>query len=68
MVFFYDPFCYNYILIDILGDTEYVLKPWMLIPFEGTQDDTPEVRHNYSHSSDRNAVERCIGVLKERFR
>jgi len=56
------------ILNHILGDSGYVIEPWMIIPFRQPEEDTPEFRFNKAHCSDRNAVERCIGVLKERFR
>ncbi|KAK3916723.1 Putative nuclease [Frankliniella fusca] len=52
----------------LLGDSGYVIEPWMIIPFRQPEEDTPEFRFNQAHCSDRNAVERCIGVLKERFR
>ncbi|XP_034256143.1 putative nuclease HARBI1 [Thrips palmi] len=59
---------YNGRRCHLLGDVGYVLEPWMIIPFAGPEEDTPERRFNKCHCGDRNAVERCIGVLKERFR
>ncbi|XP_034245508.1 putative nuclease HARBI1 [Thrips palmi] len=52
----------------LLGDSGYALEPWMIVPFEQPQEDTPEGRFNKVHSRDRNVVERCIGNIKERFR
>ncbi|KAK3931268.1 Putative nuclease [Frankliniella fusca] len=49
-------------------DSGYVIEPWMIIPFRQPDKETPDFRFNKTHCSDRNAVERCIGVLKERFR
>lgn len=39
-----------------------------MTPFRSTVANTPESRFNYIHAQTRNAVERTIGVLKERFR
>ncbi|XP_050515302.1 putative nuclease HARBI1 [Diabrotica virgifera virgifera] len=52
----------------LLGDSGYPLQPWLLTPIEGAQQNTPEGRYTFSHSSVRNCVERCNGVLKMRFR
>lgn len=40
----------------------------MLTPFPVTQPGTQEEHFNGHHSSVRSTVERCIGVLKKRFR
>ncbi|KAK3928642.1 Putative nuclease [Frankliniella fusca] len=55
----------------LLGDSGYPIEPWMITPFareERPEEDTPESRFNKVHCSDRNCVERCIGLLKEVFR
>ncbi|MBW0506461.1 hypothetical protein O181_046176 [Austropuccinia psidii MF-1] len=51
----------------LLGDSGYALEPWMIVPFasgEEPEAETPEDRFNKDHASDRNCVERCIGLLK----
>ncbi|KAK3928031.1 Putative nuclease [Frankliniella fusca] len=55
----------------LLGDSGYPNEPWMITPFargERPEEGTPESRFHKAHISDRNCVERCIGVLKEVFR
>ncbi|XP_034248536.1 putative nuclease HARBI1 [Thrips palmi] len=59
---------YNRRRCHLLGDTGYAQQPWMLTPFRQTEDNTPESRYNKAHCSDRNVVERTIGLLKERWR
>jgi len=44
------------------------LEPWLLTPYPDAQPGTQEAFFNQRHSSTRNTVERCIGVLKKRFR
>jgi hypothetical protein len=44
------------------------LEPWLLTPFPETQPGTQEEHFNERHSSVRSTVERCIGVIKKRFR
>lgn len=39
-----------------------------MTPFQNTQPNTPEARFNNAHIQARNSIERCIGVLKSRFR
>ena len=53
------------------GDSGYALEPWMVTPHardDRPERDTPEDRFNNIHASDRNVVERLIGVLKEKYR
>ncbi|XP_018370949.1 PREDICTED: putative nuclease HARBI1 [Trachymyrmex cornetzi] len=50
------------------GDSGYPLEPWLLTPFSETQPGTQEEYFNECHSNVRSRVERCIGVLKKRFR
>ncbi|KAH7950912.1 hypothetical protein HPB52_003120 [Rhipicephalus sanguineus] len=52
----------------LLGDA-YPLEPWLLTPVPGHPDeDTPEGVYNKEHAALRSTVERCIGLLKSRFR
>ncbi|KAJ8952782.1 hypothetical protein NQ318_008099 [Aromia moschata] len=44
------------------------LRPWLLTPLRNTVQDTPEDRFNNRLKSIRNIVERCNGVLKNRWR
>ncbi|XP_072143367.1 putative nuclease HARBI1 isoform X1 [Dermacentor andersoni] len=51
------------------GDSGYPLEPWIMTPVPGHPNRlTAEGRYNEAHASMRNAVERCIGVVKSRFR
>ncbi|XP_049273636.1 putative nuclease HARBI1 [Rhipicephalus sanguineus] len=53
----------------LLGDSAYPLEPWLLIPVpDNTAGHTSEGQYNREHASMRNVVERCIGVLKSKFR
>lgn len=52
----------------LLGDSGYPQQPWLMTPILHAADDTPEGRYNVRHASTRNCVERCIGLLKTRFR
>lgn len=52
----------------LLGDSGYPLEPFLLTPFNAPNENGPEYRFNLRHASARNVVERCIGVLKTRFR
>lgn len=53
----------------LLGDSGYPLEPWLLTPVAGHPPaQSPEALYNKAHSSMRSVVERCIGVLKARFR
>ncbi|KAH7971800.1 hypothetical protein HPB52_002815 [Rhipicephalus sanguineus] len=53
----------------LLGDSAYPLEPWLLTPVPGHPDeDTPEGVYNKEHAVLRSTVERCIGLLKSRFR
>lgn len=51
----------------LLGDSGYAQQPWLYRPLE-TPITAQEKRYNIAHRRIRNAVERCIGVLKSRFR
>lgn len=52
----------------LIGDSGYPLEPYLLTPFRNPVEGSPESRYNYSHIGARNCVERCIGLLKMRFR
>lgn len=52
----------------LLGDSGYPQQPWLMTRFRDPAEDSPEARYNNSHIQARNCVERCIGVLKGRFR
>ncbi|XP_050514882.1 putative nuclease HARBI1 [Diabrotica virgifera virgifera] len=52
----------------LLGDSGYPLEPWLMTPVQNAADGTPERRYNFRHASARNVIERCNGVLKNRFR
>ncbi|KAH7960851.1 hypothetical protein HPB49_024010 [Dermacentor silvarum] len=53
----------------LLGDNGYPPEPWLLTPVPGHPPaHTAEVRYNTAHASMRSVVERCIGLLKSRFR
>ena len=51
----------------LLGDSGYPLKPYLLTPVMNATT-RPQQRYNSSHKRTRCLVERCIGVLKSRFR
>lgn len=52
----------------LIGDSGCMLEPILMTPFLNPQEKSPEARYNLSHIRARNTVERCIGVLKNRFR
>ncbi|XP_031348432.1 putative nuclease HARBI1 [Photinus pyralis] len=52
----------------LLGDSGYMLEPFLMIPFLNPAENAPESRFNVNHIRARNCVERAIGVLKCRFR
>lgn len=52
----------------LIGDSGYPLQPFLVVPFHNPLEGSPQQRFNYAHIRARNCVERCIGVLKMRFR
>lgn len=52
----------------LLGDSGYPLEPWLMTPVPNAAEGSPEWRYNLQHASARNVIERCNGVLKNRFR
>ncbi|XP_050559859.1 putative nuclease HARBI1 [Spodoptera frugiperda] len=52
----------------LLGDSGYPLRKTMMTPILNTIEGTPQHHYYVKHVTARNTVERCIGVLKARFR
>lgn len=52
----------------LLGDSGYPVQPFLMTPIIGADPDSPEGRYYAAHCLARNTVERCIGLLKGRFR
>ncbi|KAK3922356.1 Putative nuclease [Frankliniella fusca] len=52
----------------LLGDSGYTLEPWCIIPILDAEPGSNEESFTKRHCQSRNCVERCIGVLKGRFR
>ncbi|KAK3929502.1 Putative nuclease [Frankliniella fusca] len=51
-----------------LGASRYPHRPWLMTPILNAPPDTPEYLYTKLHCRCRNPVERCIGVLKARWR
>lgn len=51
----------------LLGDSGYPVQPWLMTPVSNPRTDQ-EKMYNKLHAKTRSKVERCIGVLKNRFR
>lgn len=56
------------VLICFLGDSAYSLMPYLLKPFINAPMGSPEFRYTEHFTRVRSSVERCIGVLKGRWR
>lgn len=52
----------------LIGDMGYPLSPILMTPFRDAIEGTPQARYNAAHMRARNVIERCIGLLKTRFR
>jgi hypothetical protein len=52
----------------LLGDSGYPLRSWLMTPLHTVEPNSPEERFNTKFTTVRATVERCIGVLKMRFR
>lgn len=50
------------------GDSGYPLEPFLMTPYNNPEKRSPEARYNYHHASAQNTVEKCISLLKMRFR
>jgi len=55
-------------IIWVTGDSGYPLRPWLMTPLTQYQPNTPEERYNHRFKYVRSLIERCIGLLKMRFR
>lgn len=51
-----------------VGDSGYAQRPWMMTPVLGAAPGSPEEYYTNVHCRARNTVDRCIGVLKPRWR
>ncbi|KAJ3640756.1 hypothetical protein Zmor_027299 [Zophobas morio] len=52
----------------LLGDSGYPLLPYILTPIRNPPENSPQHRFNVAHRRARSCIERCIGILKARFR
>lgn len=52
----------------LLGDSGYPQEPWLMTPILNAVPGTPQFRYTEAHCRARNSIERCIGILKGRFR
>ncbi|XP_035209924.1 putative nuclease HARBI1 [Stegodyphus dumicola] len=50
------------------GDAFYPLEPWLLTPVSSPTVGCANEMYNKKHATARSCIERCIGVLKSRFR
>lgn len=56
------------LLLYVLGDLAYSLKPFLMTPKLNQVEGTPGARYTDYHVRTRSAVERCFGILKGRWR
>jgi len=59
---------YIHVLTHFLGDSAYPLLPFLLKPFINVPAGTPEAKYTEHIVKARSVVERCIGILKGRWR
>ncbi|CAB3256809.1 unnamed protein product [Arctia plantaginis] len=52
----------------LLGDSGYPQRPWLMTPILHAEEGTPEAHYNDMHTRTRFTVERCIALLKARWR
>ncbi|CAG5001883.1 unnamed protein product [Parnassius apollo] len=52
----------------LLGESGYPLRPWLLTPIVNAEPGSAYEHYTNMHCLTRNTVERCIGVLKARWR
>jgi len=50
----------------LLGDSAYPLRPWLMTPILGGEDQTSQ-RFNLAHAKTRNLIERTFAIFKNRF-
>ncbi|KAJ8913917.1 hypothetical protein NQ315_005715 [Exocentrus adspersus] len=55
-------------VFSLLGDSGYPLRLWHITPFLNPLPGSPEERFNNAQTSIRSIIERCNGLLKNRFR
>lgn len=51
----------------LIGDSGYLLEPWLLTPYSQYNESTPEAEYNIRLKRVRNVIERTNGVLKAKF-
>lgn len=51
-----------------IADSGYPQQPWLMTPITNALPDTPEGRYTTALVQARSCIERCIGILKGRFR
>lgn len=56
------------IFIYLLGDSGYLLQPWLMTPYPLVLEGSRESLYNDVHSQARSIVERTIGIWKARWR
>lgn len=54
--------------LTLLGDSAYPLSPWLMKIFDGRQLSDEQEYFNHELCAIRQIIERCIGLLKVRFR
>lgn len=52
----------------LIGDSGYPLEPFLMTPYGNALPGTPQAQFNNQLAIARNCIERCIGLLKMRFR
>lgn len=51
-----------------LGDSGYASEPWLMLPILNAEPDSAEENYTTVHCKSRCCVERCFGVMKNRWR
>lgn len=52
----------------LLGDSAYPTQPWLLTPILDAAPGSPQEKYTKRHTSARSCIEKCLRVLKGRFR
>lgn len=68
MFIFYNVILTLCVSLWFLGDSAYPLMPFLLKPFLNAPIGSPEFRYTEHFTRARSSVERCIGILKGRWR